>query len=330
MRRSHWVISLKIGSFEESFFKVSPFPFSWCSQIKMSSRSLKCKDDWRAVAKISMPETQLANFRQIKKKKKSCVFWQVYVLRFWPPHHYENAAVSLISICVQTLQPIFTSNREKKLSSATMFLFGFFFSLTSRRWHVDACHRGTVLGNRSIYMTSKRTFEHLLFCARWGEEQKVASFLFLFFEGKTFWIPRNLFSLLRSFAPFSHSRFPYSSPNFRLISAVNIHEACCGDQGAGGRRNMKGFLETNYSASLTQNVPPAFLYCWDQFYHGEMFPLSTSIKCTFKALLPFFSCSWKVNNALVWGAKNPNPRPHPNPSNTLSPTQFYPQPENHI
>lgn len=94
----------------------------------------------------------------------------------------------------------------------------------------------------------------------------------------------NLFSLLPSFAPFFHSCFPYSSPNFRLISAVNIHGARCSDRGAGGRCNMKGFSETNYSASLTQNVPPAFLHCLDQFYHGEMIPKG---KMHFRGLVAF-------------------------------------------
>lgn len=103
------------------------------------------------------------------------------MLWFWSPHHYESAAVSLIPICVQTLQRVFTSKREKKTQQRHhVFVWRFFFTDKSRRWHVGACHRGTVLGNQSIYMTSKRTFEHLLFCARWGDRQKVASFLFTF------------------------------------------------------------------------------------------------------------------------------------------------------
>lgn len=238
----------------------------------MSSRSLKCKDDWRAVAKISMPETKLANFRQIKKKVVSRVFWEVYVLRFRPPHHYESAAVSLISICVQTLQPVFTSKREKKLSSATMFFFGFFFSLTGagddmsmhvtvgRFWETGAStwHQNVLL-NICCFVPD-------------GEmSRKWPLFYFFFLKEKPFesLATADLFSLLPSFAPFFHSCFPYSSPHFRLISAVNIQEARCSDQGARGRRKMKGISETNYSASLTQNVPPAFLYCLDQYYHGD-------------------------------------------------------------
>lgn len=140
-------------------------------------------------------------------------------------------------------------------------------------------------------MTSKRTFEHLLFCARWEDEQKVASFLFIsfFFKEKPFecLATADLFSLLPSFVPFFHSCFPYPSPDFRLISAVNIHEARCSDQGASGRRNMKGFSETNYSASLTQNVPSAFFVLSRSVLSRRNDSLKYKHKMHFRGLVAF-------------------------------------------
>lgn len=126
MRHSHWVISLKIGSFEESFFKVSPFPFSSCSQIKMSSRSLKCKDDWRAVAKISLPETQLANFRQIKKKKELCFLTSLRAPVLATASLRKRRRVINFHLRANTSAHIYIKKR-KKLSSATCFCLAFFF-----------------------------------------------------------------------------------------------------------------------------------------------------------------------------------------------------------
>lgn len=213
--------------------------------------------------KLARQRRSLLTFVKSKKKKTSRVFWQVYVLLFWPPHHYESAAVSLISICVQTLQPVFTSKREKKISSATMFLFGFFFFHWQEQEMTCRCMSPRDRSGKPEHLHDIKTyfwtFAVLCPMGRWAESGLFFIYFF-FFKEKPFecLATADLFSLLPSFVPFFHSCFPYPSPDFRLISAVNIHEARCSDQGASGRRNMKGFSETNYSASLTQNVPSAF------------------------------------------------------------------------
>lgn len=216
---------------------------------------------------------QLANFRQIMKT---------------PPCHY----FPLISDT--------TAHQEKKHPAAPPFFVVFF------HWQVQelTCWCKSLRdrsGNRSIYMTSNRPFEHLLFCAGRGE-QKVASF----FKGKKkpfeSLTSTNLFSFLPSFAPFFHSCFPYSSPNLRLISAINIHEVRCNDQSTSWWCNMKGFWRPVTVTSLRQDVLLVinlFLVLSGSVISSRANSLKNKHKKQFWHLVAFFSCRWKVINAFI-------------------------------
>lgn len=138
------------------------------------------------------------------------------------------------------------------------------------------------------------------------------SYLFIFFlKEKPFGslTTANLFSLLPSFAPFFHSCFPYPSPHFGLMSAVNIHEARCSDGGGGGgRRNMKGFSETNYSASLTQNVSPAFFVLFGSVLSWRDDSLKNKGKMHFRCLVAFLQLWLKGQQ---WFSLRCSPHPQP-------------------
>lgn len=227
--------------------------------------------------------------------------------------------MSLISINFRHHSPYL---HPKKAPAAPPFFVVVFFFLTdkSRRWHVDASHWGTVPENRSIYITSNRPFEHLLFCAgRGGAESGL-----LFLKEKKNLLnpsrPPTFFSFLTSFAPFFHSCFPYSSPNFRLISEINIHEADCNDQSTSWWGNMKGFWRPVTVTSSRQNVLPVihlFFVLSGSVLSSRAYSLTNKHKKHFWRLVAFFSCGSLM--LLFWGVALTSPRktltpwPKPNP-----------------